>query len=231
MQLKKYQARTLKILSEFLIDAKIVGNEKAFEKYQDAQGYNPDYQPLRNLEKVPYICLRLPTGGGKTLIGTNAISLAAENFIERDFPFVLWLVPSNEIRRQTLKVLSNPNNFYSRILYKNFNGRINIFDVADFNRLRPQDLMQALNVCVATFQSFKVEDREGRKVYQANEELGACFTKIPCQNYFILDEKQRYESRRSFLCSMYRRKSERGNLDKEYRTRTRIFFLVTYTQR
>ena len=143
---------------------------------------------------MPYICLRLPTGGGKTLIGTNAILLAAENFIERDFPFVLWLVPSNEIRRQTLKVLSNPNNFYSRILYKNFNGRVNIFDVADFNRLRPQDLTQALNVCVATFQSFKVEDREGRKVYQANEELGTCFTKIPCQNYFILDEKQRYES-------------------------------------
>lgn len=194
MQLKKNQARTLKILSEFLNDAKIVGNETAFAKYQDAQGYNPEYQPLRNLENVPYICLRLPTGGGKTLIGTNAISLAAENFIERDFPFVLWLVPSNEIRLQTLKVLSNPNNFYSRILYKNFNGRVNIFDVVDFNRLRPKDLTQALNVCVATFQSFKVEDREGRKVYQANEELGACFTKIPCQNYFVLDEKQRYES-------------------------------------
>ena len=89
MQLKKYQARTLKILSEFLTDAKIVGNEKAFEKYQDAQGYNPAYQPLRNLENVLYICLRLPTGGGKTLIGTNSILLAAENFIERDFPFVL----------------------------------------------------------------------------------------------------------------------------------------------
>lgn len=155
---------------------------------------NPAYQPLRNLENVPYICLRLPTGGGKTLIGTNSILLAAENFIERDFPFVLWLVPSNEIRRQMLKVLINPNNFYSRILYKNFNGRINIFDVADFNQLRPQDLTQALNICVATFQSFKVEDREGRKVYQANEELGACFTKIPCPNYFIFDEKQRYES-------------------------------------
>lgn len=36
MQLKKYQARTLKILSDFLTDVKIIGNEKAFEKYQDA---------------------------------------------------------------------------------------------------------------------------------------------------------------------------------------------------
>ena len=99
MQLKKYQARTLKILSDFLIDAKIVGNKKAFERHQNARGYNPEYQPLRNLENVPYICLRLPTGGGKTLIGTNAISLAAENFIERDFPFVLWLVPSMKLRQ------------------------------------------------------------------------------------------------------------------------------------
>jgi len=193
MQLKKYQTRTLKILSDFLTDAKIIGNEKSFAKYQDAQGYNPDYQPLRNLENVPYVCLRLPTGGGKTLIGTNAISLATD-YIEQDFPFVLWLVPSNEIRQQTLKVLSNPNNFYSQILYRNFKGRVNIFDVADFRRLRPQDLTQALNICVATFQSFKVEDREGRKVYQADEEIGACFTKISCQNYFILDEKGRYET-------------------------------------
>ena len=128
------------------------------------------------------------------MIGTQAIRLAAENFIERDFPFVLWLVPSNEIRQQTLRALNNPNSFYSQILHRNFQGRVNIFDVGDFRRLRPQDLTQALNICVTTFQSFKVEDREGRKVYQADEELGACFTKIPCQNYFILDEKNRYES-------------------------------------
>lgn len=194
MQLKKYQARTLKILSDFLTDAKIIGNEKAFEKYQDARGYNPEYQPLRDLEDVPYICLRLPTGGGKTLIGTNAISLATENFMEEDFPFVLWLIPSNEIRRQTLKVLSNPNNFYSQILYRNFQGKVNIFDVGDFRRLRPQDLEQSLNICVATFQSLKRTEKDVLKIYQADEELGACFTKIPCQNYFILDEKKRYTS-------------------------------------
>lgn len=194
MQLKKYQARTLKILENFLTDAKIIGNEKAFEKFRDADGYNPEYQPLRNLADVPYVCLRLPTGGGKTLIGTNAIRLAAENFLERDFPFVLWLVPSNEIRQQTLKVLSDPNNFYSRILYENFRGKVNIFDVADFHRLRPQDLTQALNICVATFQSLKRDKKDVLKIYQADEELGACFTKIPRQDYFILDEKNRYES-------------------------------------
>lgn len=194
MELKKYQKRTLKILSDFLTDARIIGNAKAFERYRDAYGYNPNYQSLRNLENVPYICLRLPTGGGKTLIGTYAIQSAADNFLEREFPFVLWLVPSNEIRQQTLKVLKNPKNFYSQILYQNFQGRVQIFDVADFRRLRPHDLTHSLNICVATFQSFKVEDREGRKVYQADEELCPCFTRIPCQDYFILDEKNRYES-------------------------------------
>ena len=194
MQLKNYQSRTLKILSDFLNYAKIIGNEKAFKTYRDAQGYNPNYQSLRHLEDVPYICLRLPTGGGKTLIGSYAIQLAAENFIEREFPFVLWLVPSNEIRRQTLAILKNPDNFYSQILYKNFKGKVQIFDVTDFRRLRPQDLTQTLNICVATFQSFKVEDKEGRKVYQADEEIGACFKNIPYQNYFKLDDKGRYTS-------------------------------------
>ena len=150
MELKNYQVRTLKILSDFLNAAKNCA--EAFEKYRDAEGYNPQYQPLINLEEVPYICLRLPTGGGKTLIGTQAIKIAAENFWEQEFPFVLWLVPSNEIRRQTLKVLQATDKFYSQFLYREFK-QVNIFDVSEFRRLRPQDLSQKLNIFVATFQS------------------------------------------------------------------------------
>ena len=194
MQLKKYQSRTLEILSDFLIDAKMIGNSSAFEKYQDADGYNPTYQSLRNMEDVPYICLRLPTGGGKTLIGTQAIQSAAENFIEKDYPFVLWFVPSTEIQQQTLQVLKNPKNFYSQILYNKFKGQVKIFDVEDFRGLRPQDLTQTLSICISTFQSFKVTDKEKRKVYQSDEELGACFSDIPRQNYFTFDEKGRYHS-------------------------------------
>lgn len=194
MELKNYQKRTLEILKNYLTSAKIKGCEVAFSEYQDAKGYSSEYHPLRELEEIPYICLRLPTGGGKTLIGSQAIRIAADNFLEQEYPFVLWLVPSKEIRQQTLKVLRDPQNFYSEILYSNFKGRVKIFDVSEFRNLHPQDLEKNLNICVATFQSFKITDKEGRKVYQANEEISACFNKISCQKYFTLDEKGRYES-------------------------------------
>ncbi|MCR5833115.1 MAG: DEAD/DEAH box helicase family protein [Selenomonadaceae bacterium] len=193
MELKDYQIRTLEILEKFLRGS--YDCAAAFEKYRDAEGYNETYQPLLNMEKVPYVCLRLPTGGGKTLIGTHAIKIAAENVLEREYPFVLWLVPSNEIRNQTLKVLRSPDSFYGKILYEEF-AQVNIFDVTEFRQLRPQDLKQKLNICVATFQAFRVKDKgkDEYKVYQPNEELGACFSDIPKQDYFIVDDKGRYQS-------------------------------------
>ena len=193
MELKTYQRRTLDILQEFLRASTVSGVSAAFEMFRDAEGYNPHYQSLRKLADVPYVCLRLPTGGGKTLIGTHAIQVAAENFLACENPFVLWLVPTKEIRQQTLKVLRDPESFYGSILRRAFRGRVNIFDVSDFRNLRGDDL-SGLNICVATFQSFKVTDREGRKVYQANEETTLLFRNIPRQEYFQLDERNRYES-------------------------------------
>ncbi|MBR1646548.1 MAG: DEAD/DEAH box helicase family protein [Selenomonadaceae bacterium] len=193
MQLKEYQQITLDILENFLSAARDIDIAAAFEQFRQAEDYPKNYRPLPQLEDVPYVCLRLPTGGGKTLIGTHAIQIAAENFLTCENPFVLWLVPTKEIRQQTLKVLRDPKSFYGEILRGAFNGRVNIFDVADFRNLRGDDLT-GLNICVATFQSFKVTDREGRKVYQANEEMTPLFRNIPRQEYFQLDEHGRYQS-------------------------------------
>lgn len=193
MELKNYQVRTLEILKNFLTAATDL--KAAFKEYQDENAfvYNPDYQPLKDLAEVPYICLKLPTGGGKTLIGTHAIKIAAENFLEKEFPFVLWLVPFDAIRQQTLKVLRDVDNFYNKFLIKNFN-RVNIFDVSEFRNLKAADLDWQLNICVATFQSFRRDKKEGLKVYQPDEELSACFENIKCQDYFQVDKKGRYQS-------------------------------------
>ena len=63
MELKNYQKQTLQKLSAFLTEAKVMGSEAAFEAQQEAAGYATKYAPLPGLEEVPYVCLRLPTGG------------------------------------------------------------------------------------------------------------------------------------------------------------------------
>ena len=74
MQLKQYQTDTLAILRRFLEEARIAGPKAAYEvlvsepdQASKLGRYADKYVPLKELPEVPYICLRLPTGGGKTL--------------------------------------------------------------------------------------------------------------------------------------------------------------------
>ena len=206
MELKTYQQQTLDVLAKFLTAAKVIGSAAAFEENRDAPEYEPKYSPLKGLEDAPYICLRLPTGGGKTLLGACSIRLAAENFLEQEKPLVLWLVPTDVIRQQTLKLLRDTESFYRQVLDAVFKS-VRIFDVTEFRQLRPQDLTQSLNIFVATFQSFRVTNKEGRKVYQANEFLEPCFRGMvaPAEKSFgnltaqlrplmIIDEAHNYSS-------------------------------------
>ncbi len=206
MYLKNYQRQTLETLAKFLTEAKIIGSAAAFAENQNAPSYPRRYFELRGLEDAPYICLRLPTGGGKTLLGACSIKLAAENFLEQEYPLVLWLVPTDTIRQQTLKLLRKPQSFYRQVLEETFKDAIKISDITEFRQLRPQDLKQSLNIFVATFQSFRVTNREGRKVYQPNEFLEPCFRDIPAQEksfgnlisylrpLMIIDEAHNYSS-------------------------------------
>jgi hypothetical protein len=57
---------------------------------------------------TPYVCLRIPTGGGKTLLGAHAIARAARHYTGQERPVALWLVPTNTIRQQTLNALRQP---------------------------------------------------------------------------------------------------------------------------
>lgn len=188
MELKTYQQDTLTALKKFLTEAKLIGSAAAFDKNRNAPSYSPEYFALPKLEDAPYICLRLPTGGGKTLLGACSIRIAAETFLEREYSLVLWLVPTDVIRQQTLKVLRDPKSFYRQVLDAAFKNAVKIFDVTEFRQLRPQDLTQSLNIFVATFQSFRVANKDGRKVYQANEFMEPCFRDIPRQEYFADDE-------------------------------------------
>ena len=45
--------------------------------------------------RKPYVCLRLPTGGGKTFLAARAVKVGAK-FLERENnPLVLWHIPTD----------------------------------------------------------------------------------------------------------------------------------------
>ena len=189
LKLKNYQQKTLDKLTAFLDEARLLDAPQAFANEQDAQGYRSDYRSIKGLEDVPYLCLRLPTGGGKTLLGSYAIGDAADHYLEQDYPIVLWLVPTDIIRKQTIDVLGSAKKENRRVLDAHFNGQVRVYDITDFSHLRPQDLTDRVNIFVATFAAFRVKSKDGRKVYGTSEALAPCFRAIPPQEYFDRDEE------------------------------------------
>lgn len=186
LKLKHYQQQTIDKLAAFLKDARLYGDpERAFQKHQDAQGYATKYQTLDGLADVPYLCLRLPTGGGKTLLGSYAIKEAARQYLGQDAFLVVWLVPTDIIRKQTLAVFKNPMQENRRVLDEAFDQNVRVYDITEFPHLRPQDIAGCVNVFVATFASFRVKNKDGRKLYQQHEDLDDCFARMDDQPFFV----------------------------------------------
>ncbi|MGQ0446024.1 MAG: DEAD/DEAH box helicase [Beijerinckiaceae bacterium] len=178
--LKKYQTATLAVLKDYLEAARIVGAKPAFDDMDKPGVREPrPYRPLEGLETVPYVCLRLPTGGGKTLLSAHTVKIAADAYLEREFPIVLWLVPTNTIRAQTLETLKKPTNPNYEALRAAFDGRFRVFDIADFVQITPADLQTHACVVVGTMQTLRVTNTDGRKVYAHNENLEPHFSAVP----------------------------------------------------
>ena len=170
LALKLYQRRALDTLSRFFDTTRLSGPADAFAVCVDA-GLPAVYKPMPGLPAVPYACLRIPTGGGKTVLGAHIIQAAGRALLDREYPLVMWMVPTTQIRTQTLDAFRDPRHPYRQELDDAFDGRVAVFDVADFNQIRPADLATKVCIVIATGASFRVEDAAGRKVYQHHEDL------------------------------------------------------------
>ncbi len=182
MELKKYQRRALDALQAFLDQAAIRDHAQAYAAACaiGAPGaYAAAYRSLPGLPSVPYCCLRLPTGGGKTLLAAHAIGVARDTFLARRFPVVLWLVTSTTIAEQTLGALKKVGHPYRQALEATFGGAVRIYGIDERRQLRPQDMADAATVILATVQSFRVTNVADRNVYRDDEELEPHFAALP----------------------------------------------------
>lgn len=176
-KLKHYQQKTLDVLEAYLKAASQLGADTAFYKMTKRP-----YTEVPKLPELPYICLRLPTGGGKTVMASHSINIAADHWLDHDYPLVLWLVPSNAIREQTIKALKDREHPYRVALTERFGNNVQVMETKDALYLSRSDLQGNCCIIVSTVQSFRVDDKEGRKVYEADGAL--------MDHFSGLDERQ-----------------------------------------
>jgi len=172
LSLKSYQVQTLGALRKFL--EKTVERNSANLAFYEMT--NRPFEPVPSLPGLPYVCLRVPTGGGKTILAAHSVAIAADSLLLTDTPTVLWLVPSQTIREQTLATLQDRTHPNRRALSDRFGENVRVMTVTDALYAKRADYDGGVVVIIATIQAFRVEETEGRKVYEANGELMDHFT-------------------------------------------------------
>ena len=158
LALKRYQQRALDSLARYFQACRLGDPAAAFAAAVD-KGLPTGYRPMPGMPEVPYACLRIPTGGGKTVMGAHIIQSAGRDLLDREFPLVMWMVPTTQIKTQTLDAFRDPRHPYRKALDDAFEGRVAVFDVAEFARIRPADICSRVCIDISTVAALRVNDK------------------------------------------------------------------------
>ncbi len=113
---------------------------------------------------IPNICLKVPTGGGKTLLATCTLERIQTDYFKRQLGFVLWVVPSDAIYRQTWKQLANREHPYRQILERASGGRVKLLEKGDaFTR---RDIESQLCVMLLMLPSAARKSKETLRLFR-----------------------------------------------------------------
>lgn len=181
---KDYQQRSLKTLADFLRRcSKPLPVGTAFFEAQEANSitpssYIPVMAPGLSLE-MPYVCLRVPTGGGKTVMAAYAVGIVKDELLHAERAIALWLVPNITILNQTVEALRDKRHFYRRALDASCGGPVEVMRIDEALNLSRATADGATVVIVSTIQAFRVEDPTGRKVYDQNSVFAEHLLNVP----------------------------------------------------
>lgn len=177
MQLKRYQERVIrevKLFLEALAAQQAAGNRHAsLDAWEDSTRQlftGGEFHPRKNgLGKdLPTFCIKVPTGGGKTLLATQILGLVYQTILKNrnGSGLVLWVVPSDQIYKDTFKALRDRRHFYRESLEFVLSRRIEVWEKHEIFRLTPGQLRSNLNILLLKLASTNRETREQLKFFR-----------------------------------------------------------------
>mgnify|MGYP002860401693 CR=1 FL=1 len=183
MELKPYQQQVINDLAIFLEYVQETKDVKdAFQDFWVKHPRTPLHpfpgtaiEPYKNnVPRVPHICIKVPTAGGKTFIACNAMKTIFDSF-DYDRPkAVIWLVPSITILEQTIACLKDSSHPYRKKINSHFGNKVEVFDketLLQGSGFNATTVKEQLNIMVFSFDSLRAKNKEDRKVFQENGNL------------------------------------------------------------
>ena len=181
MELKNYQKAVMKDLTSYLTHLNDDDNLfKAWKHYWGEKniavglGGVPAYNNA--IAGVPHVCMKVPTGGGKTFMACAAVRRIFDEMPKEKPKVVVWLVPSDPILLQTTINLSNHDHPYRQRLNADFAGRVGVYTkdmLLNGQNFSPDTVREMLTVCILSYGSLRIDStkKDVRKVYQENGNL------------------------------------------------------------
>ena len=139
----------------------VVGN-LAYRPRQNGLG-----EPLRTL------CLKIPTGGGKTLLATKVVDMVNTYYRRRQTGLVLWIVPTTQIYNQTLAALKDRDHPYRQQLDVASAGRTTILEKS--SSFGPRDVGEGLCVLMLMLPSANRQTKEQLRIFRDSGGFAAFF--------------------------------------------------------
>lgn len=173
MELKQYQHRVLDEVERYLVRLAAERNKgnarhAALDAWRDLSFGRYTERQNGLGEDLPTFCIKVPTGGGKTLLATQILG-AIHRTIHRDrngAGLVLWVVPSSQIYRDTLRRLRDRNDMYRMMLEHAVSRRIELWEKHEIARLSPAKLRDCLNILIVQLASTNRETKEQLKFFR-----------------------------------------------------------------
>lgn len=131
-------------------------------KFREQVPYSPRLDGVGR--HVPNTTLKIPTGGGKTLLAAASVSKIFGRYLSSNTGIVLWIVPNEAIYSQTKKQLTNREHPFRQILDRAAAGRVKILEKDDpLNKL---DLDTHMCVMLLMLQSANRETKETLRLFR-----------------------------------------------------------------
>ncbi|MDD4068411.1 MAG: DEAD/DEAH box helicase family protein, partial [Bacteroidales bacterium] len=193
MELKSYQQEVINDLTTYLEELNITENiNQAFTNLWESKGVyfssleeDRYLRPYDNsIKGVPRVTVKVPTAGGKTFIACNSIKPIFDKLPAEKTKVVVWFVPSDTILQQTYKNLNDTSHPYRQKIDSHFGSAVRVYDKQTLlygQNFNPIEVREQLSILVLSIQSFASNKKEGRKVFQENENL-VSFTKDKSYN-------------------------------------------------
>lgn len=183
MELKPYQQLVLDDLNLFL--ESLQKNKNISSAFSNFWTEHPRFplQPLKGqvlqpynsqVKRIPHVCLKVPTAGGKTFIASNAIKTIFDAFDHSKHRAVVWLVPSDPIFEQTYRRLSDPSDPYRQKINVHFGNKVEVYDkesALSGSNFNATSVKENLSIFVLSIDSLRRKNKDSLRVNYENGNL------------------------------------------------------------